>query len=76
MIQYGEYDGFVFTTFIMEVIQPMILSKKACGISESLTLSIDAKAKKMKSEGYDVVGFGAGEPDFPTPDFIVQGGIG
>ena len=50
----------------------MILSKKACGISESLTLSIDAKAKKMKSEGYDVVGFGAGEPDFPTPDFIVQ----
>ena len=50
----------------------MILSQKARSISESLTLSIDAKAKRMKSEGCDVVGFGAGEPDFPTPDFIIQ----
>ena len=50
----------------------MILSQKARNISESLTLSIDAKAKRMQSEGYDVIGFGAGEPDFPTPDFIVQ----
>ncbi|HHY82071.1 MAG TPA: pyridoxal phosphate-dependent aminotransferase [Clostridiales bacterium] len=50
----------------------MILSTKNQGISESLTLSIDAKAKKMLSEGHDVIGFGAGEPDFPTPDFIIQ----
>ncbi len=50
----------------------MILSQKNLGISESLTLSIDAKAKKMLSEGYDVIGFGAGEPDFPTPDYIIR----
>lgn len=50
----------------------MLLSQKAQNISESLTLSIDAKAKKMKAEGYDVIGFGAGEPDFSTPDFIIE----
>ena len=50
----------------------MILSQKNLGISQSLTLSIDAKAKKMLSEGYDVIGFGAGEPDFPTPDYIIR----
>ncbi|MBM7581455.1 aspartate aminotransferase [Caldicoprobacter guelmensis] len=48
----------------------MRLSVKGSSISESLTLAIDAKAKKMKSEGMDVVGFGAGEPDFDTPSFI------
>jgi len=41
-------------------------------ISDSLTLAIDAKAKKMKAEGMDVIGFGAGEPDFPTPQFIID----
>ena len=45
----------------------MMLSKKAMGISPSLTLAITAKAKKMKAEGIDVIGFGAGEPDFNTP---------
>jgi aspartate aminotransferase len=50
----------------------MILSTRAQSISESLTLSIDAKAKKMLADGLDVIGFGAGEPDFPTPDFIIQ----
>jgi len=39
-------------------------------ISASLTLEIDAKAKRMRAEGMDVVGFGAGEPDFDTPAFI------
>ena len=43
----------------------MILSRKNLSISESLTLAIDAKAKRMKAEGEDVIGFGAGEPDFP-----------
>lgn len=50
----------------------MFLSQKARNISESLTLSIDQKAKKMKAEGLDVVGFGAGEPDFITPGNIIQ----
>ena len=50
----------------------MQLSQKNQNISQSLTLAIDAKAKKMQAEGHDVIGFGAGEPDFPTPDFIIQ----
>lgn len=60
----------------------MILSKKAMGISPSLTLAITAKAKKLKAEGVDVIGFGAGEPDFNTPKNIqdvaieaIQGGL-
>ncbi|WP_373898447.1 pyridoxal phosphate-dependent aminotransferase [Haloimpatiens sp. FM7315] len=48
----------------------MDLSKKAKQIAPSLTLEITAKAKKMKSEGIDIIGFGAGEPDFNTPDNI------
>lgn len=50
----------------------MKLSEKSQNISESLTLAISAKAKRMKAEGLDVVGFGAGEPDFDTPDYIVE----
>jgi aspartate aminotransferase len=53
----------------------MILSKKAEQISPSLTLSIDAKAKKMKADGIDVIGFGAGEPDFNTPENIQEAAI-
>lgn len=48
----------------------MELSKKAMAISPSLTLKIDALSKQMKAEGKDVIGFGAGEPDFPTPEYI------
>jgi aspartate aminotransferase len=46
------------------------ISKQAASLSPSLTLAIDAKAKQMKAEGLDVVGFGAGEPDFDTPQHI------
>ena len=53
----------------------MMLSKKAMKISPSLTLAITAKAKKMKAEGIDVIGFGAGEPDFNTPKNIQQAAI-
>jgi aspartate aminotransferase len=53
----------------------MMLSKKAMKISPSLTLAITAKAKKMKAEGIDVIGFGAGEPDFNTPENIQQAAI-
>ncbi|WP_368487625.1 pyridoxal phosphate-dependent aminotransferase [Clostridium sp. BJN0013] len=53
----------------------MILSKKAEEIQPSITLAITAKAKKMKSEGIDVIGFGAGEPDFNTPENIQQAAI-
>lgn len=46
------------------------ISKRAASLSPSLTLAIDSKAKAMKAEGIDVVGFGAGEPDFDTPQHI------
>jgi aspartate aminotransferase len=46
------------------------ISHRAAALSPSLTLAIDAKAKQMKAEGQDVVGFGAGEPDFDTPQHI------
>ncbi len=52
-----------------------MLSKKAMNISPSPTLAISAKAKQMKSEGIDVIGFGAGEPDFDTPDHIKEAAI-
>lgn len=51
------------------------ISKRAAGVNPSLTLAIDAKAKQLKSEGQDVVGFGAGEPDFPTPQHIQDAAI-
>lgn len=50
----------------------MALAKRTTQISSSLTLAITAMAKKMKAEGIDVVGFGAGEPDFNTPDYIIE----
>ncbi|MFL0195886.1 pyridoxal phosphate-dependent aminotransferase [Clostridium sp. WILCCON 0269] len=53
----------------------MILSRKAEKIEPSITLAITAKAKKMKSEGIDVIGFGAGEPDFNTPENIQQAAV-
>ncbi|MBM3833796.1 MAG: pyridoxal phosphate-dependent aminotransferase [Verrucomicrobia bacterium] len=46
------------------------ISRRAAALSPSLTLAIDAKAKQMKADGQDVVGFGAGEPDFDTPQHI------
>ena len=46
------------------------ISQRAASLTPSLTLAIDSKAKQMKAEGVDVVGFGAGEPDFDTPQHI------
>ncbi|GAA1268352.1 pyridoxal phosphate-dependent aminotransferase [Sphaerisporangium rubeum] len=48
------------------------ISARISAISESATLAVDAKAKAMKAAGRPVIGFGAGEPDFPTPDYIVE----
>lgn len=50
----------------------MCVSKKVKGIAPSLTLEITAKAKKMKAEGVSVISFGAGEPDFNTPEYIIE----
>jgi aspartate aminotransferase len=51
------------------------IARRAAALSPSLTLAIDAKAKAMKAAGEDVVGFGAGEPDFDTPAHIKQAAI-
>ena len=53
----------------------MSLSSKFMSINPSATLAIDSKFKQMKAEGMDVVGFGAGEPDFPTPNHIKEAAI-
>ncbi len=46
------------------------ISRRAASLAPSLTLALDSKAKQMKADGIDVVGFGAGEPDFDTPQHI------
>ena len=51
------------------------ISARIAAIAESATLAVDAKAKALKAAGRPVIGFGAGEPDFPTPDYIVQAAI-
>ena len=51
------------------------ISARIGGIAESATLAVDAKAKALKAAGRPVIGFGAGEPDFPTPEYIVQAAI-
>lgn len=48
------------------------IAKRASSITPSLTLAITAKAKKMKADGISVIGFGAGEPDFNTPEYIIN----
>jgi aspartate/methionine/tyrosine aminotransferase len=51
------------------------ISTRIAAIEESATLAVDAKAKALKAAGEDVVGFGAGEPDFPTPEHIVEAAV-
>jgi aspartate aminotransferase len=51
------------------------VSRRLAAITESATLAVDAKAKLLQAEGESVIGFGAGEPDFPTPDHIVEAAV-
>ncbi len=51
------------------------ISRRVGGIAESATLAVDARAKALKAAGRPVIGFGAGEPDFPTPDYVVQAAV-
>src|SRR3954454_1423772 len=51
------------------------VSARIGGIAESATLAVDAKAKALKAAGRPVIGFGAGEPDFPTPSYVVEAAI-
>jgi aspartate aminotransferase len=54
---------------------PARISARIGGIAESATLAVDGKAKALKAAGRPVIGFGAGEPDFPTPDYIVEAAV-
>ncbi|WP_411732648.1 pyridoxal phosphate-dependent aminotransferase [Paeniglutamicibacter sp.] len=51
------------------------ISRRIGSIAESATLAVDGKAKALKAAGRPVIGFGAGEPDFPTPDYIVEAAV-
>ncbi|MCC3268210.1 pyridoxal phosphate-dependent aminotransferase [Arthrobacter gengyunqii] len=51
------------------------ISERIASIAESATLAVDAKAKALKAAGRPVIGFGAGEPDFPTPAYIVDAAV-
>jgi aspartate/methionine/tyrosine aminotransferase len=51
------------------------VSARLAAIAESATLAVDAKAKALKAKGENVIGFGAGEPDFPTPEYIVEAAV-
>ena len=54
---------------------PARVSKRISSIAESATLAVDAKAKALKAAGRPVIGFGAGEPDFPTPGYVVEAAV-
>jgi aspartate aminotransferase len=51
------------------------ISERVSSIAESATLAVDAKARALKAAGRPVIGFGAGEPDFPTPGYIVEAAV-
>lgn len=51
------------------------ISQRIGSIAESATLAVDAKAKALRAAGRPVIGFGAGEPDFPTPEYIVEAAV-
>jgi aspartate aminotransferase len=56
-------------------LSPTPISARVSAITESATLAVDAKATALKAAGEPVIGFGAGEPDFPTPDHIVAAAV-
>jgi aspartate aminotransferase len=51
------------------------VSRRATAITESATLAVDARAKELRGAGEDVIGFGAGEPDYPTPEHVVVAAV-
>jgi aspartate/methionine/tyrosine aminotransferase len=62
-------------TGMARISERLRVSRRIAAITESATLAVDAKAKALRAAGADVIGFGAGEPDFPTPDHIVRAAV-
>ena len=54
---------------------PRGISKRILSIAESATLKVDAKAKALKAHGRPIISFAAGEPDFPTPEHVVEAAV-
>lgn len=67
-------QGMTTRTATTSLSRPRV-SERIGAITESATLAVDAKAKALKAAGRPVIGFGAGEPDFPTPDYIVEAAV-
>ena len=72
----GWNDGAMSPTSRSAQVAPVSrISARIGGITESATLAVDARAKALKAAGRPIIGFGAGEPDFPTPDYIVEAAV-
>ncbi|CAB5029823.1 unannotated protein [freshwater metagenome] len=68
-------DGAMTDQELLAARMSLRVSRRIGSIAESATLAVDAKAKALKAAGRPVIGFGAGEPDFPTPDYVVEAAV-
>jgi aspartate aminotransferase len=71
----GTYEIMAPVTTTPSTTELRRISRRAAAVAPSATLAVDAKAKALQAAGEHVVGFGAGEPDFPTPDHIVEAAV-
>jgi len=71
----GTYEIIKLVTTTPSTTEVRRISRRAAAVSPSATLAVDAKAKALKAAGEHVIGFGAGEPDFPTPAHIVDAAV-
>src|SRR6202789_4720159 len=72
----GTYGIIAFVTTAPDApSQLRRISRRAAAVAPSATLAVDAKAKALQAAGEHVIGFGAGEPDFPTPAHIVEAAV-
>src|SRR5271168_1890890 len=68
----GTYEIMALVTTTPSTTGLRRISRRAGAVAPSATLAVDAAAKALQAAGEHVIGFGAGEPDFPTPDYIVE----
>ena len=72
----GAFTGeFTLVTLLLEITVTIAVSKRVKRIKPSPTLAVTARAAQLKAEGKDIIGLGAGEPDFDTPAHIAEAGI-
>src|SRR5271168_4762299 len=71
----GTYEIMALVTTTPSTTELRRISRRAAAVAPSATLAVDAKAKALQAAGEHVIGFGAGEPDFPTPAHIVEAAV-